>query len=97
MSDLSEQQQHDDEDDNGYESDTPLNIDASSVMAPYVGDMSNCILVTNLPQIPEAKIEKLTNVVRNKIYGKVSELACQPDGSVDPNSVIMPFNKETGE
>ena len=50
------------------------------------------IVALNLPKVPEAKVEKLTKVVK-KIVSRLGVLAATEDGF---GGFLMPFNKETG-
>jgi translation initiation factor 3 subunit B len=71
-----------------YYSDAPLN---PQVQYPPLDDsFHSALIVTNLPRIPEAKVEKLLGVV-TKIFSKIGTLATSEDGSF--NGVHMPFDK----
>jgi translation initiation factor 3 subunit B len=71
----------------GYFSDAPLNptpkypaLDAS---------FDNCIVITNLPQVPEAKLDKLTKVVL-KLVTKIGTVRAVESESFD--GVFMPLD-----
>jgi translation initiation factor 3 subunit B len=71
-----------------YYSDTPLN---PQVQYPPLDDsFHSALIVTNLPRITEAKVEKLLGIV-TKIFSKIGTLATSEDGSF--NGVHMPFDK----
>lgn len=75
----------------GYFSDTPL--DPKPVYPPLKKSFDNVIIVSNLPIVPEAKIDKLTKVVI-KLVSRIGTLVV-PEGS-DSGGVFMPFDSAKG-
>jgi len=72
----------------GYFTDTSLNLDPRY---PELKDTyETAIIVLNLPEVPHAKVEKLTKVVK-KIVSRLGVLADIEGGS---GGFIMPFNEE---
>jgi translation initiation factor 3 subunit B len=71
----------------GYFSDTPLEpeSDHPSLRKTY----ETAIIITNLPRVPEAKLEKLTNVVA-KLVSRIGNLASNEETGY--SGVIMPFD-----
>jgi len=73
----------------GYFSDTPL--DPQPRYPPLNKSFDSAIVITNLPKVPEAKLEKLTNVVV-RLVSRIGDLASSDDFS----GVMMPFDQSTG-
>ena len=72
----------------GYFSDTSLDLDPRY---PKLKDtFETAIVVLNLPKVTEAKVEKLTKVVK-KIVSRLGVLAAQEGGF---GGFLMPFNEE---
>lgn len=77
------------ENDEDYLSDTPLDVNPTY---PNLDDnMDSVIIITNLPEVPEAKLEKLTKVV-NKLVSRCGNLATFPEKGY--TGIVMPLNKE---
>jgi translation initiation factor 3 subunit B len=83
----------------GYFSDAPL--DPRPNYPPLDEGFDNCVVITNLPQVPESKLEKLTKVV-SKIVTKIGTVVAAAASSSDedgPSSsafdgVYMPYDAE---
>jgi translation initiation factor 3 subunit B len=76
----------------GYFSDTPLEPQPN--YPPLKESFENAIIVTNLPRVPESKVEKLTKVVM-KLVSRIGNLAsCAETGFT---GVQMPFDGNKGE
>jgi translation initiation factor 3 subunit B len=75
---------------NGYFSDAPLEPDP--VYPPLKKNFDTAIIVTNLPKVPEAKLEKLTKVLV-KIVSRIGTLASNEESGF--SGVSMPFDKES--
>ncbi|KAL7457271.1 hypothetical protein ACHAWC_009437 [Mediolabrus comicus] len=75
----------------GYFSDAPL--EPQPKYPPLNESFDRCVVVTNLPKVPEAKYEKLSKVVL-KLVSRIGNLA-NYEGS-DFNGFFMPFDKEAG-
>jgi translation initiation factor 3 subunit B len=75
----------------GYFSDTPL--DPQPIYPPLNEKLDSAIIILNLPQIPEAKLEKLTKVV-TKIVSRIGNLAINEETGFP--GIVMPFNSERG-
>lgn len=73
----------------GYFSDAPL--DPQPNYPPLNESFDSAVVVTNLPKVPEAKVEKLTKVVL-KLVSKIGTLASHEDFS----GLHMPYNAEKG-
>jgi translation initiation factor 3 subunit B len=73
----------------GYFSDAPL--DPKPKYPPLDTSFDNCVIITNLPQVPESKLEKLTKVVL-KLVTKIGTVVASTDGSFD--GVYMPYDTE---
>jgi translation initiation factor 3 subunit B len=75
----------------GYFSDTPLEPLPDY---PKLHDsFENAVIITNLPKVPEAKIEKLLKVVM-KLVSRIGTLAANPDTGF--SGMQMPFSAELG-
>jgi len=78
------------ENDDDYLSDTPLDIEPNY---PELNDsMDSVIIITTLPKVPQAKIEKLSKVIL-KLVSRVGNLATFPEN--DYTGMIMPFDSKT--
>jgi translation initiation factor 3 subunit B len=75
----------------GYFSDAPLEPEPK--YPPLNESFDRCVIITNLPKVPEAKYEKLSKVVL-KLVSRIGPLA-NYEGS-DFNGFFMPFDKEAG-
>ena len=75
----------------GYFSDTPLEPQPN--YPPLDKSFDATIIITNLPKVPEAKLDKLTKVIV-KIVSRIGNLAESPE--TDFNGVMMPFDSEKG-
>lgn len=75
----------------GYFSDAPL--DPKPNYPPLRKTFETCIIITNLPKVPQAKLEKLTKVVM-KLVSRIGNLASNDDSGF--SGVSMPFNDEKG-
>lgn len=74
----------------GYYSDTPVDVNPNYPALKKNFDTS--IIISNLPKVPEAKIEKLTKVII-KVLARIGTLAsCEETGY---NGVHIPFNEDT--
>lgn len=76
----------------GYFSDAPLNPQPN--YPPLRDTFETSVVITNLPKVPESKIEKLLKVVM-KYVSRIGTLVEGPEGS-DFNGLYMPFDKEKG-
>jgi RNA recognition motif-containing protein len=75
----------------GYFSDTPLDPQPNY---PPLKDTFECaVVLTNLPQVPEAKLEKLTKVVM-KLVSRIGTLAANADTGF--TGLHMPYNNDKG-
>jgi len=74
----------------GYFSDNSLDVDPNFPKLMTIFDTA--IVVLNLPTVPEAKVEKLTKVVK-KIVSRLGVLATHDSGW---NGFLMPYNEEKG-
>lgn len=74
----------------GYFSDAPL--DPKPNYPPLDKSFDRCVVITNLPKVPESKYEKLSKVVL-KLVSRIGTLA-QYDGSDDYNGFFMPKDDE---
>eukprot|EP00534_Pseudo-nitzschia_fraudulenta_P009864 CAMPEP_0201168828 /NCGR_PEP_ID=MMETSP0851-20130426/77244_1 /ASSEMBLY_ACC=CAM_ASM_000631 /TAXON_ID=183588 /ORGANISM="Pseudo-nitzschia fraudulenta, Strain WWA7" /LENGTH=720 /DNA_ID=CAMNT_0047450397 /DNA_START=26 /DNA_END=2188 /DNA_ORIENTATION=+ len=72
----------------GYFSDNSLDLDPRYPKLKETFDTA--IIVLNLPKVPQAKVEKLTKVVK-KIVSRLGVLAANEDGW---SGFMMPFNDE---
>ncbi len=72
----------------GYFSDTPL--DPTPIYPPLDKSFDSAIIITNLPKVPESKVEKLTKVLI-KIVSRIGNLAASEETGF--NGVIMPFGQ----
>jgi translation initiation factor 3 subunit B len=75
----------------GYFSDTPL--EPVPKYPPLNKSFESAIIITNLPKVPEPKLEKLTAVVM-KLVSRIGRLAANEDTGF--TGVNMPFNGELG-
>jgi translation initiation factor 3 subunit B len=75
----------------GYFSDTPLNPKPN--YPPLNKSFDSTIIITNLPKVPESKVEKLTAVV-TKIVTRIGTLATNAD--TEYSGVHMPFDQQKG-
>ena len=75
----------------GYFSDAPL--DPQPVYPPLQESFDSAIIITNLPRVPEAKLEKLTKVVL-KIVSRIGNLAASEDTGF--TGVQMPYDDAKG-
>jgi translation initiation factor 3 subunit B len=75
----------------GYFSDTPLQPKPN--YPPLRDTFENAVVITNLPKVPEAKVEKLTKVIL-KLVSRVGALAANPDTGF--TGMHMPFSEEKG-
>jgi len=75
----------------GYFSDTPL--DPRPNYPPLNKNFDSAIVITNLPKVPEAKVEKLTKVLM-KIVSRIGNLAASETTGFD--GVLMPFDASKG-
>ncbi|GAX26940.1 translation initiation factor 3 subunit B [Fistulifera solaris] len=73
----------------GYFSDAPL--DPKPLYPPLRKTFETSVVITNLPKVPQAKFEKLTNVVV-KLTTKIGSLVT--DEATQFNGVFMPFDEE---
>lgn len=74
----------------GYFSDTPL--DPQPKYPPLDSKFDRCIVITNLPKVPEAKYDKLSKVIL-KLVTRIGALASY-EGTDDFNGFFMPKNPE---
>ena len=70
----------------GYFSDTPLEPEPN--YPPLDEQFNRCVVISNLPKVPEAKLEKLIKVV-TKLVSRVGALAAY-DGVPDYTGFLMP-------
>jgi len=84
---LNEEKMENDED---YLSDTPL--DVKPKYPELNDDMDSVIILTNLPKVPQAKVEKLTKVVQ-KLVSRIGNLATFSEKGY--TGIVMPFNEKT--
>jgi len=80
----------------GYFSDAPLNPKPRYPQLRTT--FETAVVITNLPKVPEAKLEKLTKVVI-KLVSRIGTLvgSSENDGDNEPFSgVFMPYDKEKG-
>lgn len=75
----------------GYFSDTPLNLKPN--YPPLNDSFDATVIVTNLPKVPESKVEKLTTVVM-KLLTRIGTLAANADTQY--SGLHMPFDKSAG-
>jgi translation initiation factor 3 subunit B len=75
----------------GYFSDTPLEPEPK--YPPINQSFDTAIIITNLPKVPESKLEKLTSVVM-KLVSRIGNLASNDDTGF--TGVLMPFNDTLG-
>ncbi len=75
----------------GYFSDTPLEPQPS--YPPLRDTFENALIITNLPKVTQAKVEKLAKVVM-KLVSRVGTLASNPDTGY--NGMHMPYSEEKG-
>ncbi|KAG7338898.1 translation initiation factor eIF2A [Nitzschia inconspicua] len=75
----------------GYFSDTPLEPQPN--YPPLNEKFDNAIIILNLPQVPDSKLEKLTKVVM-KLVSRIGNLAVNEDTGF--SGVLMPFNNDKG-
>ncbi|CAB9518604.1 factor 3 subunit B [Seminavis robusta] len=75
----------------GYFSDAPL--DPKPNYPPLHETFEDSVVITNLPKVPEAKVEKLTKVVL-KLVRRIGSLAENAD--IDFSGLHMPYDKEKG-
>jgi translation initiation factor 3 subunit B len=75
----------------GYFSDTPLEPEPNYPNLDRGFESS--IIITNLPKVPEAKLDKLTKVII-KIVSRIGNLAESEETGF--NGVMMPYDKESG-
>lgn len=75
----------------GYFSDTPLEPQPN--YPPLSESLDSAIIITNLPKVNEAKLEKLTKVVM-KLVSRIGNLANNEATGFD--GVMMPFDANTG-
>lgn len=75
----------------GYFSDTPL--DPRPNYPPLNKSFDSAIIITNLPKVPESKLDKLTTVVI-KIVSRIGNLAATEEFGF--NGVMMPFDQAKG-
>lgn len=73
----------------GYFSDAPL--DPQPEYPPLRDTFESAIVITNLPKVPEAKLEKLTKVVM-KLVSRIGTLATNSDTGF--SGLSMPYSKE---
>lgn len=73
----------------GYFSDAPL--DPKPKYPPLKETFDTSIIITNLPKVPEAKLDKLTKVVI-KLVSRIGKLATTDEFP----GVLMPFDQEKG-
>lgn len=71
----------------GYFSDAPLDVEAE--YPPLNESMETAVVITNLPRVPEAKVEKLTKVVL-KLVSKIGTLQATADAAFD--GCLMPLS-----
>lgn len=81
----------DDESLDGYYSDTPLSTTPN--YPKLKENFDTCIIVTNIPKIPEAKVEKLTKVLL-KLFRRIGNLVSDEESGY--NGLYLPFNKDKG-
>lgn len=85
----------DDEDDihslDSYYSDASLNIEPN--YPPLIDSFETVVIVTNIPKVPQAKIERLTKVLA-KIMLRIGTLATSEETGY--NGLYMPYNEESG-
>ena len=74
----------------GYFSDAPLNPQPD--YPPLRSTFENAIIITNLPKVPEKKVEKLMKVVL-KLVSRIGKLVESEETGYQ--GIEMPFNKET--
>jgi translation initiation factor 3 subunit B len=80
----------------GYFSDAPLDPVAEY---PELNEtFDTAVVISNLPKVPESKLEKLTNVVM-KLITRIGTLVVNdnPDAANNFEGVLMPFDKELGK
>jgi translation initiation factor 3 subunit B len=79
----------------GYFSDAPLDPVAEY---PELNEtFETAVVISNLPKVPESKLEKLTKVVM-KLITRIGTLVVNddPDAANNFEGVLMPFDKELG-
>jgi len=76
----------------GYFSDAPL--DPKPNYPPLDNKFDRCVVITNLPKVPEAKYEKLSKVVL-KLVSRIGTLKTY-EGCDDFTGFFMPQNEEKG-
>lgn len=81
----------DDESLDGYYSDNPLSTTPN--YPELKENFDTCIIVTNIPKIPEAKVEKLTKVLL-KLFRRIGNLVSDEESGY--NGLYLPFNKDKG-
>lgn len=75
----------------GYFSDSPL--EPEPMYPPLKESFDTAIIITNLPKVPEAKLDKLTKVVV-KIVSRIGNLAASEESGF--SGVSMPFDTANG-
>jgi translation initiation factor 3 subunit B len=75
----------------GYFSDTPL--DPQPVYPPLNESLDNAVIITNLPTVPDSKVDKLTKVVM-KLVSRIGNLAVNDETGF--SGVVMPFDNDAG-
>lgn len=75
----------------GYYSDEPLKPEPK--YPPLNESFENAIIITNIPKVVEAKVERLTKVLM-KIFVRIGTLATDEDS--DYQGLFMPFDADTG-
>lgn len=75
----------------GYFSDAPL--DPQPRYPPLDESLDSAIILTNLPNVPESKLDKLTKVI-TKTVSRIGTLAANAD--TDFSGVYMPLDKASG-
>ena len=76
----------------GYFSDAPL--EPIPNYPPLDNKFDRCVVITNLPMVPEAKYEKLSKVIL-KLVSRIGTLATY-EGCDDFTGFLMPQNEEKG-
>ncbi|KAL7465776.1 hypothetical protein ACHAXS_006097 [Conticribra weissflogii] len=80
----------------GYFSDAPL--DPRPKYPPLDTSFGRCVVISNLPKVPESKLDKLRKVVL-KLVTRIGPLASYDDddgdGNDDPTSFLLPFDPDS--
>jgi translation initiation factor 3 subunit B len=75
----------------GYFSDAPL--DPEPEYPELYESFETAVVISNLPKVPESKVEKLTKVVM-KLITRIGTVQVNPETNFE--GVVMPYDKEAG-